>query len=56
MVIGEKMGEKNGDFYGRKKWQHFLFSDDGIPKMVIYGSNNEHFRIKNQKLNFLEIF
>ena len=43
MVIGEKMGEKNGDFYGRKKWQHFLFYGDGISKMVIYGSKSERF-------------
>ena len=43
MVIDEKMGEKNLVFYGRKIWQHFLFSGDGIPKMVSDGSKRERF-------------
>lgn len=56
MVIRKKIGVKKIFFYGRKKWSYFLFSINGIPKMVNDGNKMSIFVTKNEKFNFLEIF
>ena len=56
MVVSPKIGEKNGAFYGAKKWQCFLSLEDGIHKMVSDGSKITHFCEKMEKFIFLEIF
>lgn len=56
MVIGEKVGVEKIFFYGGKKWQCFLFYDDGIPKMVGNGSKNAHFFENIENLIFSKFF
>ncbi len=43
MVIRAKMGGKKSVFYGRKKWQYFLFFAVESQKMINDGSKNYSF-------------